>query len=44
MVFHLVPTIFIPGEGGVAVDETVLVTSQGSEVLTHFERDLRIVA
>jgi Xaa-Pro dipeptidase len=38
MVFHLVPTIFIPGETGIGVDETVLITPEGNEVLTKFER------
>jgi Xaa-Pro dipeptidase len=38
MVFHIVPTIHIPGETGIAMDETVLITQKGNEVLTQYER------
>lgn len=40
MVFHLVPSLHIPGFGAMGFSETVLVTETGCEVLTNFERGL----
>jgi Xaa-Pro dipeptidase len=34
MVFHLIPDMHIPGEGGFAVSDTVAITETGREVLT----------
>jgi Xaa-Pro dipeptidase len=43
MAFHVIPGIQVPGEEYFALDATVLVTKDGSEVLTPFDRDLVIV-
>jgi Xaa-Pro aminopeptidase len=40
MVFTLEPGIYLPGWGGVRIEDDVLVTPDGAEVLTHVERDL----
>lgn len=40
MVFHLVPSLHLPRLGAMSISETVLVTEDGCEVLTPFERGL----
>ena len=40
MVFHLIPDIKYPGEGGVVFSECVRVTETGVEVLTPYSQDL----
>lgn len=40
MVFHIPPAVRIPGETVYGVSETVLVTADGCELLTHFPRRL----
>lgn len=40
MVFHVIPSLRIPGVGGLGTSETVLVTDDGAEVLTDFESRL----
>jgi Xaa-Pro aminopeptidase len=40
MVITIEPGIYIPGWGGVRIEDDVLVTSKGHEVLTHSERNL----
>lgn len=40
MVFSVEPGIYLPGVGGVRIEDTVLVTADGYEVLTHAERRL----
>jgi Xaa-Pro dipeptidase len=42
MVFHIPPALRVPREYGLGVSETVLVTSDGVEVLTAFPRDLYV--
>ena len=34
MVFSVEPAIYLPGEGGIRLEETVLVTDRGGEILT----------
>ena len=43
MVFTIEPGIYIPGWGGVRIEDMVLVTPDGCEVLTEISKDLMIV-
>ena len=40
MVVTIEPGVYIPGWGGMRIEDTVLVTDDGYEILTHFPRDL----
>jgi Xaa-Pro dipeptidase len=44
MVFTIEPGVYIPGWGGVRIEDDVVVESDGCRVLTKAERGLRVVA
>jgi Xaa-Pro aminopeptidase len=43
MVFTIEPGIYLPGIGGVRIEDMVLVKSDGSEVLTCLPKKLEII-
>ncbi|ABR49466.1 peptidase M24 [Alkaliphilus metalliredigens QYMF] len=43
MIFSIEPGIYLPGEFGVRIEDLVLVTKSGCEVLNQFSKDLQIV-
>lgn len=43
MVFTIEPGIYIPEVGGVRLEDMILVTSQGAEVLTYLPKDLKVI-
>jgi Xaa-Pro aminopeptidase len=40
MVFTVEPGVYIPGWGGIRIEDTVLVTANGCEILTEYPKDL----
>lgn len=43
MVFTVEPGVYIPGWGGVRVEDMILVSSHGAEVLTHLPTELTVI-
>jgi Xaa-Pro dipeptidase len=44
MCFSIEPGIYIEGSGGVRIEDLVLVTRDGCEVLNHFSKDTEVIA
>jgi Xaa-Pro dipeptidase len=44
MTFTVEPGVYLPGRGGVRVEDNVVITADGCESLTTFERRLRVIA
>ncbi|GAA5346207.1 Xaa-Pro aminopeptidase [Planifilum fimeticola] len=43
MVFTVEPGIYIPGKGGVRIEDDVAITREGCDILTKFPKELRVV-
>ncbi|MBE6042120.1 MAG: aminopeptidase P family protein, partial [Clostridiales bacterium] len=43
MIFSIEPGIYLPGETGVRIEDLVLVTEDGAEVLNHYSRELTVI-
>jgi len=43
MVFTVEPGVYIPGWGGIRIEDTVLVTENGCEILTKYPKDLELM-
>jgi Xaa-Pro aminopeptidase len=43
MVFTIEPGIYIPGWGGVRIEDMVLVTKSGCEVLTALSKEVTVI-
>jgi Xaa-Pro dipeptidase len=43
MIFSVEPGIYLPGEGGVRIEDLILVTQNGSEALNHVPRELTVL-
>lgn len=43
MIFSVEPGIYLPGEGGVRIEDLILVTETGAETLNHVTRELTIL-
>lgn len=43
MVFTIEPGVYVEGKAGVRIEDDVLVTKQGVEVLTKYPKELQII-
>ena len=43
MTFTVEPGIYIPGEIGVRIEDNIVITQEGAESLTTFDRDVCVV-
>ncbi|MBR6653076.1 MAG: M24 family metallopeptidase, partial [Anaerotignum sp.] len=43
MIFSIEPGIYLAGDVGVRVEDLVLVTEDGCEVLNHYSKELEII-
>ena len=44
MIFTVEPGIYLPGKGGVRIEDTILVTAAGARVLTRIPKEFRTIA
>ena len=44
MVYTIEPGIYLPGIGGVRIEDDVLITADGCETLTKFPKELQIIS
>lgn len=44
MIYTIEPGIYLPGLGGVRIEDDVLITADGCETLTNFPKELQIIA
>ena len=43
MIFSIEPGVYIPGEGGVRIEDLVLATPEGYEVLNHYTKEMQVL-
>ncbi|MFC7440674.1 M24 family metallopeptidase [Laceyella putida] len=43
MVFTIEPGVYVPGVGGVRIEDDVVITADGAEVLTRFPKEFQII-
>ena len=43
MVFTIEPGIYLPGKGGIRIEDNILINDSGCEVLTTLPREVRII-
>lgn len=43
MIFSVEPGIYLPGEFGVRIEDLVMVTEDGCEVLNQYPKELQVV-